>query len=96
MINEYGKGAAVEIDSVFRPVYHVERAMGHLKRDFLDIYLTTFLGSVISEIDKLWESSFFENIQNLMQIWKMHTKIPKKFFVFSTNASELFRLNCLY
>ena len=23
VINEYGKGAAVEIESVFRPVYHV-------------------------------------------------------------------------
>ena len=23
MINEYGKGAAVEIESVFRPVYHI-------------------------------------------------------------------------
>ena len=32
---------------------------GPLKRDFLDIYLTTFLESVTSEIEKLWVSSFF-------------------------------------
>ena len=30
-----------------------------LKRDFLDIYLTTFSESVISENEKLWGSSFF-------------------------------------
>ena len=31
---------------------------GPLKRDFLDIYLTTFSDCVISEIQKLWGSSF--------------------------------------
>ena len=30
-----------------------------LKRDFLDIYLTTFLESVTSKIQNLWGSSFF-------------------------------------
>ena len=32
---------------------------GPVKCYFLDIYLTTFLGSVISEMQKLWGSSFF-------------------------------------
>ena len=34
---------------------------GSLKPDFLDIYLTTFSKSVISEIQKLWRSSLFQN-----------------------------------
>ena len=32
---------------------------GQLKRNFLDVYLTTFFESVISEVDQLWGSSFF-------------------------------------
>ena len=32
---------------------------GPLKQDFSDIYLSTFLDSVISEIQKLWGSTFF-------------------------------------
>ena len=32
---------------------------GPLKQEFLDIYLTTFLEYVISEIQKLWGSTFF-------------------------------------
>ena len=35
-----------------------------LKRDFSDIYLTTFWESVISEVQKLWGSSFFLNLQS--------------------------------
>ena len=35
---------------------------GLLKLDFLDIYLTRFSESVISEIQKLWGSSFFQNV----------------------------------
>ena len=35
---------------------------GRLKREFLDIYLTTFSESVILEIKNLWGSSFFQNI----------------------------------
>ena len=35
---------------------------GPLNWDVLDIYLTTFSESVISEIQNLWGSSFFQNI----------------------------------
>ena len=35
---------------------------GWLKREFLDIYLTTFSESVISQKQNLWGSSFFQNI----------------------------------
>ena len=42
VINEYGKGAAVEIESIFRPVYHV--AYREFPGLFSDIYLTTYFG----------------------------------------------------
>ena len=51
---------------------------GNLKRDFLHICLTTFFAAVASEINKLWGHLFFENVQNLTQISKMHEKIEKK------------------
>ena len=37
-----------------------------LQRNFLDIYLTTFLESQISKRQKLWGSSFSQNVQNLL------------------------------
>ena len=37
-----------------------------LKRDFLDIYLTTFSESVILEIQSLWRLYFFQNYSNLI------------------------------
>ena len=50
--------------------------------------------SVISEIHKLWRSSFFENVQNLMQIWKIQKKCKKNFFW--DKCIWIFTLNCLY
>ena len=38
VINEYGKGAAVDTESVFWPIYHVA-----CRGVFLNIYLTTSL-----------------------------------------------------
>ena len=52
--------------------------------------------SVISEIQKLLGSSFFENVRNLKQIRKIQKKIEKRSFVSEINASELFALNCVY
>ena len=45
VINEHGKGAAVEIESVSVSA-HLPccLSIGPLRQDFLDIYLTTFLG----------------------------------------------------
>ena len=34
-----------------------------LKRDFLNIYLTTFSQSLTLKIQKLWETYFFQNVQ---------------------------------
>ena len=71
---------------------------GPLKWDLLDIYLTTFSGSVISEVQKLRVSYhlFFQNIQNLISIQKTEKKIHKRFFVFEIIASELVSLNFLF
>ena len=42
-MNKYSEGAVVQISTVFCPVY-CYFWKGPLKRDFLDIYLTTFFG----------------------------------------------------
>ena len=52
---------------------------GRLKRELFEIYLTTSFGCVNSEIHTLWESSFFENVENFMYIWKKDQKIQKMF-----------------
>ena len=59
---------------------------GPLKRDFLDIYLTTYSDSIISEIQKLRGLPFFHNGQNLVEISKMQQKLATKFFCFWENC----------
>ena len=49
---------------------------GPLKRDFFDIYLTTFWESVISQIQKLWGSSF---LKKMFKIEHKFRKCSKKF-----------------
>ena len=56
---------------------------GPLKRAFLDIYLTTFSESVISEIQKLWRSSFHAKF-NIR--FKNAAKNSENFFCFSDNC----------
>ena len=68
---------------------------GPLKRDFLDIYLTTFSESVTSEIQKLSGPSFLQIFSSLICISKMRHKIEKTFFVSEIIASELVLVNCL-
>ena len=51
-------------------------------RDFLDIYLTTFSESVISEIQNLWESSFFSRYSKFDQDFKNAAKSWKRVFCF--------------
>ena len=59
-----------------------------LKRDFLEIYLTTFSESVISELQKLWRSSFFSKCSKFNLDFKIGTKNKKKkFFVSEIIAS---------
>ena len=59
---------------------------GPLKRAFLDIYLTTFSQSVISEIQKLWRSSFDSKCLKFNTDFKNGAKNSEKVFCFSDNC----------
>ena len=70
---------------------------GPLRRDCLDIYLTTFFGELnFGNKSAMRVIFFYENVQNLGEISKMQQKIEKKLFVFKINASELVALNCFH
>ena len=70
--------------------------MGPLKRDFLDIYLTTFSESVISEIKNLWGSSFFLKDSKFHAAIRNSEKNENKFFIAEIIAPELLSLNFPY
>ena len=69
---------------------------GSLKCDFLDIYLTTFLEPVISEIQKLEGSSSFSKRSKFQIALKMAAENERRFFVSQIIASDLVSLNCPY
>ena len=69
---------------------------GSLKHDFLDIYLTASSESVISEIQKLWESSFFSKSSKFNVDFENAAKSWQKLFFSQIIASELVSLNFLY
>ena len=58
---------------------------GPLKRDFLEIYVTTFLESVISEIQNLWGSTLFSKCSKFDLDFKNAEKNSDKGFFFSDN-----------
>ena len=96
VITQAGKSALIKIESVFRTVYQ-----DACREVFWNGSVETFLWaplswSVISRIHKLWGSSFFENVRNLMQIWKTKKKIEEKCIVFEIKASELFAFTSPY
>ena len=55
---------------------------GPLKRDILDIYLTTLSESVISEIQNLWGSSFFSKYSKCKIAFKNAARNWEKCFLF--------------
>ena len=57
-----------------------------LKRDFLDIYLTTFSESVISKIQNLGGSSFFKKYLKFNLDFKNAAKNSEKVFCFWDNC----------
>ena len=69
---------------------------GHLKRDFLEIYLSTFSESVILETQKLWGSSLFPKYSKFNLDFKIAAKNTVKTFLAEITPSELVSLNCLY
>ena len=62
---------------------------------FRHIYLTTFLESVLSKIQNLWQVSFFSKCLGLNLDFKNAAITDKMFNVSEKIASELVSLNCL-
>ena len=65
-MNKYGRGSVLKISTVFEPFCHV-----FCGRDLLNGILKTFIEppfseTVISEIHRLEDHLFFQNVQNLM------------------------------
>ena len=96
VITQNDKGALIKTESMFRTVYLVACRDVFSNRNVETFIWPRLSWLVISEIHKLWGSSFFENIRNLMQIGKTQKKIQKKCFVLVIKASELFAFSCLY
>ena len=96
VITRAGKSTLIKTESVFQTVYH-DACRDVLSNGSVETFIWLLLSwSVISEKHKLWGSSFFENVRNLMQIRKMQKKIEKKCFVFEIKSSEIFAFTCLY
>ena len=85
-INKYSKSAVVQMSTVFWPVYHVTCLKGPLKRDFLDICLTTSFKVGKFEIHQLWGSSFFSKCSNLNLNWQNAKKNSAIIFWFWDNC----------
>ena len=88
MINKYDKGAVVEISTVFEKVYHV-LSKGLLKRDFFDFVWLRFSQFLISEIYKLWRSSFFSKYSKFSLNFKNVAKIRENWFYFWNNCISI-------
>ena len=67
-----------------------------LKRDFLEIYLTTFFEGIILEIINLWGSSFVKKYLKFKMYFKNRVKNWQKCFVSDLISSQLVLLNGLY
>ena len=59
VINKFGKGAVVQMTTVFGPIYHVACGRVLWNRIFETFIKPPFWESIILEIHRLWWSSFF-------------------------------------
>ena len=70
---------------------------GHLKREFLDIYLSKCFGVGNLGNTEAMRVMFFSKFSKFnADLENSGKKKKKRFFVFEINASELFALNRLY
>ena len=69
---------------------------GPLKRDFLDIYLTTYFGVPNFGNTQVMRIILFWKVSKCNTNFKTSLKIKKKFVVSGINASELVAKNSLY
>ena len=86
VIIEYDKGAVMQISTVLGKRLPCCLLKGPVKRDFLDIYLTTFSESVISKIQNLGGSSFFKKYLKFNLDFKNAAKNSEKVFCFWDNC----------
>ena len=82
VINKYGKTAVVQIWTLFGRVYHVSCWRVLWNGTFLTFIWPRLWESVVSEIHKLWVSSFFWKCSKLNIGIKTAEKIEKKSFVY--------------
>ena len=93
-INKYGKDHVVQISTVIRPIYHVK---GPLKRDFLDIYLTTLIRVRQFKNTSAMRLIFFLKMFKIeSKFRKFQKKIEKMFFVSQIIACENGAIHFLY
>ena len=97
VIRQYGKGFAVHISTVFERVLSCCLSKGAVKRHFLDIFLTLFLGfqNFVNTL-AMRVVVFLKMFKTLSRFQNCRKKIEKKVFVSDIIAIELFALNCLY
>ena len=96
VITRAAKSGLIKIESVFRNLY-LDACREVLSNGSVETFIWARLSwSVTSETHKLWGSSFFENVGNLIQMRKMYKTFQKKSLVFETNPSELFAFTCFY
>ena len=87
MLRKNDKSSAVQISACFRPFSKLAvegcSERGLFRRFSNHIFLNDIflLPPVISEIHKLWGSSFFSNVQNFMGVLGMKQKIEEEFLV---------------
>ena len=72
VITRAGKSTLIKTESVFQTVF-LDACRDVLSNGSVETFIWARLSwSVISEIHKLWGLSFFEHVQNLIQIRKTH------------------------
>ena len=81
MINKSGKGAVLQIATVFRPIWRV-LSKDPLKHGFLVIYLTIFCEAGISRNTSARGSSFFGKFFKFHIDFKNRKKNRQNFFCF--------------
>ena len=86
VIIEYDKGAVMQISTVLGKRLPCCLLKCPVKRDFLDIYLTTFSESVISKLQNLWTSSFLSKCSKFHLDFKNAVKNWQKVLCFWDNC----------
>ena len=85
-INQFDKGSLTQSSTLLG---HCWLLKGPPKRDFLDIYLTTFSECVISKTQNLWRLSFFFKYLNIQLDFKNAGKNSENVFCWLNNCMRI-------